>query len=315
MISELSIVIVNWNGGDLLRRCVQSVLQSPPSLSYDFIVVDNASSDASIDWLRSSEAAAQLGDVPLRLIENTENLGFSKANNQAIACGGGKLLFLLNPDTKVLPGAIDTLITTLQSSQRAGACGPRLLNTDGSLQYTVFPNPPTPWEILVSGLRLYRLLPKRLRADLLLGGHWQHDTRRDVHRLSGAAILVKREVVEDVGGLDENYHMYGEDAEWCLRMVRAGWQLIFEPAAEVVHHGSQSSMIRWDSLEVGRRILDGNLRFQKQCLSRPHLIANIVAGLIVALASHSWRGLRGAQTTETGMALRLYADYLKNSFR
>jgi GT2 family glycosyltransferase len=164
-------------------------------------------------------------------------------------------------------------------------------------------------------LHLYRLLPKRFRAKLLLGGHWQHDTRRHVHRLSGAALLVKRAVIEDVGGLDENYHMYGEDVEWCLRMVRAGWQLIFEPAASVLHHGNQSSMLRWDSLEVGRRILDGNLRFQKQCLSRPHFVANIVAASIVALAAHGWRRLRRIDTPNTSMALRLYTDYLKASFR
>lgn len=283
-------------------------------MPYEVIVVDNASTDSSVAWLHSDEAHALLGEAPLLVIENQENRGFSQANNQAITLSTAPLLFLLNPDTEVRPTAIDTLIAALQSDRNVGACGPRLVNPDGSLQPTVWHNPPAAWEILLSGLKVYKLIPTRLRGELLLGPLWDHARRRRVPRLSGAALLIKREVIDQVGGLDEQYHMYGEDVEWCLRIARAGWGLVFEPSAVVMHHGSQSSLRRWDSLEVGRRILDGQLHFQKQCLSRPHLMANVLASSVVALVAHGWRALRGRKTAETRMALGLYAHYLKGAF-
>ena len=107
------------------------------------------------------------------------------------------------------------MIACLNSDERIGACGPRLLNTDGSLQHSVWRNPPTAWEIIVNGVGLWRLIPRSLRGSLLLGGHWDHATRRSVPMLFGAAILARRKMIDEVGGLDERFHMYGEDYEWC----------------------------------------------------------------------------------------------------
>lgn len=310
---ELSILIVNWNGGDLLRRCLESIAESRPSVSYEIILVDNASSDGSVDAVRAGEFAARLGGAPLRLIENSDNLGFSKANNQAIAAGDAPLIFLLNSDTEVRPGAIDALVETLKADTRTGAVGPRLLNTDGTLQISVARNPPAAWEILLTGLRLYKLLPKRTRGELLLGVHWDHARRRPVKFLNGAAIMAKREVVDDVGGLEESFHMYGEDVEWCLRTVRAGWQLIFEPAAEIVHHGGQSSIKRWNRLERDLKVVDGQLRFQEYSLSRVRVVSNILASSLIALIAHVWRGLRGRPTVETRKILELYMKHLREN--
>jgi glycosyltransferase involved in cell wall biosynthesis len=161
----LSIIIVNWNGGELLKQCLASVAEWPPSCPYEIIIVDNASSDESVSWIKSSEAQSLFRANKLDLIENRENVGFSKANNQGIARSAAPLLLLLNPDTKVRPGAIDRLCATLRSDARIGACGPRLLNSDGSLQHSVWRNPPTPWEIIVSGAGLWRLMPKKLRGE------------------------------------------------------------------------------------------------------------------------------------------------------
>ena len=184
--SKLSIVIVNWNGGELLKRCLASIIAHPPGVDYEIIVVDNASSDGSVKWLRSEEARALCASLKLLLIANSENLGFSKANNQAFAVNNSPLVFLLNPDTEVQPGAIDRLIDGVNSAADIAACGPRLINPDGSLQPTVWPSPPAAWQILVSGLKLYRLLPPRYRANLLLGGHWDHSTRRPPRHLDRA---------------------------------------------------------------------------------------------------------------------------------
>ena len=293
MVVELSIIIVNWNGGELLRSCLRSIAQAPPSVAYDIVVVDNASSDQSVAWLRSAEVTTMLSGIAVHIIENADNAGFSKANNQAITYSQAPMLLLLNPDTEITTGAIDTLIACLQSDERVGACGPRLLNTDGSLQHSVWRNPPTAWEIIFSGVGLWRLIPRRLRGDLLLGGHWDHATRRAVPMLFGAAILAKRKMIEEVGGLDERFHMYGEDHEWCLRILRAGWQLIFEPAASVTHHGGQFSLQRWSRSDKLRVQMNAGFQYQRYCLSRGHGIANLLATCFVSFLQKSWYRLRG----------------------
>jgi N-acetylglucosaminyl-diphospho-decaprenol L-rhamnosyltransferase len=312
---ELSIVIVNWNGGELLRSCFRSIAQAPPSVAYDIVVVDNASSDDSVAWLRSAEVAALLPGIAVHVIENLDNAGFSKANNQAIAFSQAPMLFLLNPDTEVTPGAIDTLIACLNSDERIGACGPRLLNTDGSLQHSVWRNPPTALEIVVSGVGLWRLIPRRLRGELLLGGHWDHTTRRAVPMLFGAAVLARRAMIDHVGGLDERFHMYGEDDEWCLRITRAGWLLVFEPAAAVVHHGGQFSLLRWDSQEKLRVKLSSSFDFQRRCLSRRQVIANLLAGCAVMTAQRVWRKLRGIPTQDVTITQEMYWVELKRAVR
>lgn len=315
MAVELSIIIVNWNGGELLRSCLRSIARYPPSVAYDIVIVDNASSDDSVAWLRSAEVPAILPRIDLHLIENRDNTGFSKANNQAITFSQAPMLFLLNPDTEIIDGAIDTLIACLKSDDRVGACGPRLLNTDGSLQHSVWRNPPTAWEIIVSGVGLWRLLPRRFRGELLLGGHWDHETRRSVPSLFGAAILARRAMIDQVGGLEERFHMYGEDDEWCLRIRRAGWLLMFEPAAAVVHHGGQFSLLRWDSAEKLRVKLNSSFDFQRRCLPRRQLIANLLAGSAVMTAQRAWRNLRRLPSEDVTITRQMYWLELKRALR
>src|SRR5262245_35153413 len=198
---DLSVVIVNWNTGDLLRRSVSSIVAAAPSLRYEIIVVDNASDDDSLARLRRDPAALAMDN--LRIVENAENRGFGAANNQAFGLSRSEFVLLLNPDTVMASGTIETLVGVLRSNPGIAACGPRLVNADGSLQISVWRNPPTAWEIVLSNLWLYRLLPGRIRGELLLGRHWSHDRRRDVRMLSAAALIVKRAAIADVGGFDE----------------------------------------------------------------------------------------------------------------
>src|SRR5262249_5368335 len=259
--TRLCVVIVNWNGNHFVQRCVQSVFEFARGVSCQIVVVDNASSDRSIDWLRS--AARSEDPAHLLLVENSSNAGFGAANNQAFLKTDAPLVLLLNNDAEITAGAIDALVAAIDSEPQIAACGPRLLNSDGSLQVSAWRNPPAPWDILVRGLRLYHLIPRRLRGELLLGKFWDHSHRRDVGMLSAAALLIRREALDEIGGFDERFHMYGEDDEWCLRATRAGWSLVYEPRAVVVHHGSGSSSNRWDELERSRRVLEGGLRFQR----------------------------------------------------
>jgi GT2 family glycosyltransferase len=308
--TELSIIVVNWNGGELLRQCLRFVSKYPPSVPYEIIVVDNASSDDSVTWLRSAAIQELFAKTTLRIIANDANLGFAKANNQAIAASTSPLVFLLNSDADVTAGAIDTLIATINSDPRIGAVGPRLHNTDGTLQQSVCRNPPTVFEIVMNGSGLWRLLPKGLRGDLLLGGHWNHDRRRDVPAIFGTAVMARRAMIAAVGGLDERFHMYSEDIEWCLRIVRGGWRLVFEPAAVVVHHGGQSALQRWTDFEKKRVQLDTFFEFQQLSLPRRRVIANLIASCGVACLQKAWRMVRGLPADEARLVLKAHRDHL-----
>jgi GT2 family glycosyltransferase len=312
--AELSIIIVNWNGGDLLRRCVESLVAAPPSLSFEVVVIDNASADDSLARLRASDAAPALG-AGLRVIANEDNRGFGRANNQAFALTSAPLLFLLNPDTEVTQGSIDRLITAVRSGKRVGAAGPKLLNADGSTQVSVWRGEPSAWETLLTGLRLHKLLPRGLRGELLLAEHWDYARRREVGQLSGAAMLVRREVVDEVGGFDERFHMYGEDSEWCLRMTRADWRLVFEPASVIMHHGAASSLKRWDSLEKLRVQSEAFLDFQRFCLSRRRRITNLAARCILLSMQKAARRLKRRDGRDVDQTLELFAADLRRALR
>jgi N-acetylglucosaminyl-diphospho-decaprenol L-rhamnosyltransferase len=313
MTPQLSFIIINWNGGELLKRCIDSIARYPPSISCDVIVVDNASTDASIAWLRECGGHAGSKQIPLRVIENSDNRGFGKANNQAFALTEAPLLFLLNADAELTKDACDTLISTLNSSADIGACGPRLLNPDGSLQISVWRNPPTAWATLVSGLRLASLLPKRLRGELLLAEHWDHSRRRDVGMFGGAAILVRRAVVDEVGGFDERFHMYGEDNEWCLRIKRAGWRLVFEPDARVVHQGAHGARQRWTDLEKLHLQTEAYLQFLHQAVPRRGVIANLTASSTLLALQRTLRRIRSRPVEEVDTVLRLHFRDLKRA--
>ena len=226
---SFSIIIVNWNTRELLARCLASIYQHPPRVPFEVIVVDNASSDGSAAMVR--ERFPQV-----RLIENQENVGFAKGNNQAIAASQGKYILLLNSDTVVLPQALNRLIDFIETHPRAGMAGPRLLNPDGSLQPSCTPFPTLAREAwrLFHGYRIKPLAEYPMAT-------WDEITPREVDVLMGACLLVRREVIDQIGLLDEAFFMYSEEVDWCLRTKRAGWLVWWVPQASVVHYGGQSS--------------------------------------------------------------------------
>ena len=312
MSPELSIIIVNWNTGDLLRRCIQSIIASGPKVSYEIVVVDNASQDESLPLLRVNQPELVLHER-LKVVTNSENRGFGPANNQAFTLTTAPFVLLLNPDTEVFPATIDTLIAIMRSDNRIGACAPKIVNPDGSVQISVFPNPPRVWQTVLSNLKLYLLLPRRLRGELLLADHWDHNRRRLVPMVSGAAILARREMIEAVGAFDERFQMYAEDNEWCLRITRAGWRLMFEPAAMVMHHGSQSASKRWPELQKQRVQLEAGYRFQNQVLPRWRVVVNQLTNYLIISAQVGWRGLRGINAPGLQLQQKVYWENLKRS--
>ena len=314
--TELAIVFVNWNGAAFLCRAVESIVAFPPTVEYEVVVIDNASTDDSISLLRSNTAAKKLiENNQLRIIENTENRGFGAANNQAFAATNTPFVLLLNPDAEITEGTIDRLIKTVQANSRVAAAGPKILNRDGSVQISVWRNPPAAWDIVLSSLKLYLLLPRSVRGELLLGGHWDHNRERSVPMLAGAAILVRRDVIETVGGFDERYHMYGEDHDWCLRITRAGWLLMFEPEAVVIHQGGCSSLQRWTNLEKIRVQLEAHYRFQKDALSRSRLMRNTLAYWFTESVQHLWRRVRKVDAPDVKLIMDVYWDQFKRTLR
>jgi hypothetical protein len=227
MSASVCIVIVSYNVRDLLRDCLRTLS------GQRVIVVDNASGDGSTAMVRTEFPAVEL-------IANTDNRGFAAACNQGIAASTEEFILILNPDTLVTPAALQTLLDIMRTEPRAGACGPRILNPDGSLQPSCRRFPTLP-RLLLDEFGLGKLFPR----STFFGGYrmtwWAHDQLREVDQLMGAALLLRRAALEQVGPFDEHFFVYFEEVDLCLRLHGAGWKVLFVPDAQVVHHGGQSA--------------------------------------------------------------------------
>ena len=225
----ISIIIVSWNTAWFLENCLASILANPPTSPFENWVVDNASTDDSPRMVH--EKFPQV-----HLIENRENVGFARANNQAIQRCTGKYILLLNPDTLVASGALQALVDFLDKHPEAGAAGARILNSDGSLQISSHPRPTLSrelWRLFhLDALSPYAMYPVT---------KWETNHPQEVDVLGGACLLLRKEVLAEVGFLDEDYFIYSEEVDLCYRIQRAGWRLFWVPQAEVVHFGGQST--------------------------------------------------------------------------
>jgi hypothetical protein len=263
---DLSVVIVSWNVRSLLRRCLASIYNSVAlptaggephgTLDVEVIVVDNASSDDSVDMVRQTFPQ-------VHLVANSTNLGFPTANNQGIRRAGGRYVLLLNPDTEVVGDALGQMISFADEHPDVGMVGPQLLNADGTVQSSRrrFPTLATAmvestWLQLavtsLGSLPLSRLLTTPIRR--LLDRYYVADRPdgvvQDVDWVTGAAMFSRREAIDDVGEMDEAYFMYSEELDWCRRFREAGWRIVYFPEAQIIHHVGKSS----EQVTVARHI-------------------------------------------------------------
>lgn len=286
---DLSVIIVNWNTRDLLRRCLDSLSPTPtdssvPSLQ--IIVVDNASRDGSEAMLRRAYPA-------VTLIENTTNVGFARANNQGAAHAAAPLLLLLNSDAAVRPGALAALVDTMRHQPRAGIIGLQLLNDDGTLQ--------------PSGKRLPSLLSTIIGVSPLPRA-WRvaYDLRRnrrdfsqpaEVGEVSAAAMAVRRDLYQLLGGFDEGFYFFGEDVDLCWRAGERGYAILYLPTAQAIHSWG-GARARTPSIRQG--LLSQRAQYR---LMRRHAtawqVALLRAYLIVFTLARLLRAVGRARTAAT----------------
>ncbi|MCL6430949.1 MAG: glycosyltransferase family 2 protein [Anaerolineae bacterium] len=230
---DLSIIVVSWNTAGLLKACLHSIRRNAADLESEVIVVDNGSSDGSVGMVMQRFAEAIL-------IANPTNAGYARANNQGLSRASGRYVLLLNSDTEVTEGALDSLLAYMEGHPRVGAVGPRLLRPDGTVQRSCDLFPLRPWEMawerIVDCLWPQNTVTRRGRM-----ARWDLTQPLAVDWLVGAALLVRRDVIETVGGLDERFWMYAEDLDWCYRMRKAGWEVHYLPHATVYHWQRASS--------------------------------------------------------------------------
>jgi GT2 family glycosyltransferase len=227
---DLSIIIVNWNSKEYLRACISSIKAFTAGIRYEVIVIDSASYDGAGEMLAESH---------VRFIQSDRNLGFARANNRAVLASTGRYLLFLNPDTELAGPAVNILYDHLRRLPRAGAVGCRLLNGDGSIQTSCIQSFPTVLNQLLNAEFLRRLTPRSPlwgMAPLFAG---TGPSEADV--LSGACIMMPRNVFEQVGSFSEEYFLYAEDLDLCYKVRKAGYANYLVPGATIVHFGGGSS--------------------------------------------------------------------------
>lgn len=228
----MAVVIVSYNVSSLLDACLRSLLAQEVAL--EIVVVDNASLDGSPEMVAR--------DFPeVRLVRNRENRGFATASNQGIKQTTAPLVLSLNPDTVLQPGAVDGLATYLDRHPEAGAAGPRIMRPDGSLDLAARRTFPSPSVALLRLSLVSRFFPRSSRLARYNLTDRSPDLLQEIDSGTGACLMFRRAVLDQVGLFDESFFMYGEDLDLCFRIKAAGWRIVYVPQSVVIHHKGQSS--------------------------------------------------------------------------
>lgn len=285
--NPLTVVIVSYNCQGFIHACLTSVLEQTSEVDLRVVVVDNASTDATV---RALDALASR----ITIVRNTKNVGFSRACNQGMAIADGGHVLILNPDTTLPAGALAAVLSELESRPHAGMLGCKLILENGEPDHACKRNFPTPSSSLLYMLRLDRVLGKRWTSRY--SGGRDFDKAESVEAVSGAFMLVRRSALDDVGMFDERFWMYGEDLDWCMRFREHGWEVYYSPAVPVLHiKGGSSGRLR--SLRVNWAFHEAMWIFY-----RKHQAAN--NRRIVAVAVLAGIGVRFLLTTTASAVAR-----------
>ncbi len=304
---DVSVVVVNWNGGDSVIQMLGALDAAlDDGQTFEVFLVDNASMDGS-----AQEAEHRFSR--LRVLHSERNLGFGAANNLVFSRTGGRYVLIMNPDVLASQVALEALLAFMETHPQAGTCGPRIVEADGrTLSPWCARRDPRPLDVFFEYSYLYRLFPRsRLFARYTMGD-WDHANDRQVDALTGACMLVRREVIEQVGGFDEQFFMYGEDLDWCRRMRQRGWQVWFVSSATVQHSGAHST----------RQVGDHGARWSVQSIvryfykwGRPFDLFKVRLALSIGclLRALAWLGVGCLRPRQLRYALTRSTGYLKYS--
>ncbi|MFO7323319.1 MAG: glycosyltransferase family 2 protein [Chloroflexota bacterium] len=313
---DLSIIIVSWNVEALLVECLNSILRSPVSVGervegrpvVEIIVVDSGSTDGTVERLKR--------DYPqVTLLAQAENIGFTRANNLGLKIARGRHLLLLNPDTVVLDDALGTMIAYLDANPDVGLIGPHTRNTDGSTQSTRRRFPSLAVAFFESTW-LQPYAPKHLLDSYyVVDGNGVRETI-DVDWVQGSAIMARREVYEQIGGLDEGYIMYSEELDWCRRAKDAGWRVVYLGDAEIIHHGGKST----EQAAARSHILFQQSKLRYFRLYHGRLAATVLrlfllANYAVQLGLETLKWLLGHKRALRSERIRAYSQVLRSGLK
>lgn len=270
----ISIVIVNWNAGDVLPACLESIHGQELDVPAEVIVWDNDSSDGSRELLAASPLVT-------KHVLSDENIGFSRGNNRGAELATGELIFFLNPDTELLENDCLARTAATLDDPTIGLVGPMLLNVDGSIQKSVggFPSFARG---LIGALGIHRLLPDRALARFAPMS-WSQSSSRDVDWVKGAALMLRTSEFRELGGFSEATFMYAEDAELAFRVRASGKRVRYATEAKIMHIDDHSSAKRWTDAEKAAMVMRADVAFLTDNYSRPHAVA-IRATWILAAA-------------------------------
>lgn len=302
---RLSIIIVSWNVRELLRACLRSLPLNDPQT--EIIVVDSASSDSSAAMVRQEFPA-------VTLIASEANLGYSRGNNLGLERARGDYLLVLNPDTEIASDALAEMCAYMDAHPQVGALGPQMVYADGTPQSTRR-RFPTPLTAFFESTWLQSLAPRSV-LDRYYARDLAADQPAEVDWIVGAALLLRREAYEQVGGFDEGFFMYSEELDLCRRLKTAGWKVVHFPAARIIHHEARSSAqvpaathIRFNTSKV-RYFRKYHGAAVAEAL-RLYLLANFAAQLVL-----EWvKGLLGHKRELRAQRVRAYAEVLRSGLK
>lgn len=280
---KLSIIIVNWNTRDLLQKALAACIQTTVHTDYEIILIDNHSADDSVAMVRKNFPQVQV-------IVNDDNLGFAKANNQGMKVAGGEYIMLLNSDTICQDRAIDTLAQYLDTHADVTMVGPKLLNADRTFQHACRRRLPDPLNSFYHLFGLGKLFPRSKRFNAYKRLSDDPNVTEPVEALSGAAMMFRRKVYDTIGGLDEQFFFYGEDLDFCKRVLDRGWKTVYVHDAEIIHLGGGSSSKRRRASLIN--FYDTMWQYYKKHFSVQH--PRVFQGIVwVGIQVRKWWALRG----------------------
>jgi N-acetylglucosaminyl-diphospho-decaprenol L-rhamnosyltransferase len=285
--TDVSVLVVNYNTAHLVREMWDALAAAQGPLTLQTIVVDNASRDDSLSTLHTVMPQAQV-------IANRENVGFGRANNQALAAGvRGRYVLLLNTDAFVDANTLSSTVAYMDSHPECGLLGVRLVGRDGELQPSCryFP---TPWNVFVARAGIARFLPKIRMVDDL---SWDHASVRECDWVPGCYLLIRKEVIDQVGLFDPRYFLYYEEVDLCFAAKRAGWKVVYYPDTRVVHIGGESAKSDAKLTQSGRQIAALQIESELLYFRKNHGLTGVLASVwlgsltdLILLAKHVLRG-------------------------